>query len=447
MRWNVKIECVDGEGQFATAEVLSIERPSLESAAELGLTLEDSKRMMALLQERIVEDQLRDHCRLTRICAGCARPRAIKDHRLRVIDTVFGRVRADAPRYRRCQCGYIGQPTSPVSAPLPRRVLPELHHLQVSLGAEMPYRQAAAVLRTFLPNITSFNHATTRNRLSAVGQAIDDELRAEIADAKPTAAPAETMVVGIDGCYIKGIHKARKSSIEVVLGRVESRGRPSEVFAVVRKLDDLAKERVRSVMRRCGRGPDTEVVVLSAGEDGMRTMLGQWLDPTVKHRLDWWHLYRRIEKMRLGLIYLPIISDADRRQRYRSASRAIDHIRWTLWNGCECVYATDAAITEFRLELGAHAHAAFAVGRDVSRIDDMNKLLDEFRKYLYGNATSLLNYNHAHTDGERERLQLTNADMGSDVFGRGCTKVSCATYVHRCHREYRSRKRRQVSKS
>ena len=93
MRWSVKIECVDGEGQFATAEVLSIERPSLESAAELGLTLEDSKRMTALLQERIVGDQLRDHCRLTRICAGCARPRAIKDHRLRVIDTVFGRVR------------------------------------------------------------------------------------------------------------------------------------------------------------------------------------------------------------------------------------------------------------------------------------------------------------------------------------------------------------------
>ena len=93
---------------------------------------------------------------------------------------------------------------------------------------------------------------TTRNRLSAVGQAIDDELRAEIADAKPTAAPAETMVVGIDGCYIKGIHKARKSSIEVVLGRVESRGRPSEVFAVVRKLDDLAKERVSGRgQRRC----------------------------------------------------------------------------------------------------------------------------------------------------------------------------------------------------
>jgi len=86
--------------------------------------------------------------------------------------------------------------------------------------------------------------------------------------------------------------------------------------------------------------------------------------------------------MRLGLIYLPIISDADWRQRYRTASRAIDDIRWTLWNGCECVYATDCAITELRLELGEHALAAFAVGRDISRIDDMNKLLDEFRKYL-----------------------------------------------------------------
>jgi hypothetical protein len=52
VRWRVKIECTDGEGQIATAEVLSIERPSLESAAELGLRLEDSKRgnrMLTLL--------------------------------------------------------------------------------------------------------------------------------------------------------------------------------------------------------------------------------------------------------------------------------------------------------------------------------------------------------------------------------------------------------------
>jgi hypothetical protein len=31
------------------------------------------------------------------------------------------------------------------------------------------------------------------------------------------------MVVGIDSCFIKGIRKARKSCIEVVLGRIESR--------------------------------------------------------------------------------------------------------------------------------------------------------------------------------------------------------------------------------
>jgi hypothetical protein len=184
-------------------------------------------------------------------------------------------VRADAPRYRRCRCGFVAQSASPVSTLVPRRAFPELHHLQVSLGAEMPFRQAATVLRTFLPDATSFNHATTRNRLSAVGRAIDDGLRAEIADAKPPATPAGKMVVGIDGCFVKGIKKSINPSMEVVLGRIESPGCAGEVFAVVRKLDDLAKERVRTVMRRCGRGPETQVVVLSDGEDGMRTMLGQ----------------------------------------------------------------------------------------------------------------------------------------------------------------------------
>ena len=70
-------------------------------------------------------------------------------------------------------------------------------------------------------------------------------------------------------------------------------------------------------MRRCGRTPDTVVRVLSDGEDGMRTMLGRWLDPTVEHRLDWWHLYRRLEKMREGLIYLPFIPGDDTGHRLR----------------------------------------------------------------------------------------------------------------------------------
>ena len=52
----------------------------------------------------------------------------------------------------------------------------------------------------------------------------------------------------------------------------------------------------------------------------------------------------------------------------------------------------------------------------------MNKLLDEFRKYLYGNATSLLNYNHAHTDGERVSTAHVESTVNQLVNWRMCKK-------------------------
>jgi hypothetical protein len=133
------------------------------------------------------------------------------------------------------------------------RVLPELLELQARLGADVPYRQAATILKTFLPEATSFNHATTRNRLMKVGRAIEAGLRADIEDVALPEVPAAEMVVGIDGCFVKGISRKRKTSLEIVLGRIDVPSRNGEVFAVVRRLDSLAKERVRAAPPLPGR--------------------------------------------------------------------------------------------------------------------------------------------------------------------------------------------------
>jgi predicted hydrolase (HD superfamily) len=39
-----------------------LERSRMEDAAGLAPTLEDGKRIMALLQKRVLTDQLREHC-------------------------------------------------------------------------------------------------------------------------------------------------------------------------------------------------------------------------------------------------------------------------------------------------------------------------------------------------------------------------------------------------
>jgi hypothetical protein len=57
---------------------------------------------------------------------------------------------------------------------------------------------------------------------------------------QPQILQAAEMLLGIDGCFVKGISRNRKTSLEVVVGRIEVPARNSEVFAVVRHLDGLA---------------------------------------------------------------------------------------------------------------------------------------------------------------------------------------------------------------
>jgi hypothetical protein len=83
------------------------------------------------------------------------------------------------PRFDGCRhCGER-RIASPVSELLPERVSPELRHLQGELAAQLPYRQATALLEELWPETGGLNYATTRNRTLAVGESIDEEIRGE----------------------------------------------------------------------------------------------------------------------------------------------------------------------------------------------------------------------------------------------------------------------------
>ena len=181
----------------------------------------------------------------------------------------------------------------------------------MKLGCKCSYQQAADILNEFLPEIESFNHATTRNRVLVVGKAIEAEMKAEI-DAKPIAEqPAEHMIFGIDGTFVGATRsKNQRKHFEAVLGRIETVG-TSEMFAAVRDFDDLARGRFRSALRNAGRGPSTRLTVLSDGEDAMRLMAGQWLNGCVEHSLDWFHLRRRIEWLRRSIHWAVDYGDRD----------------------------------------------------------------------------------------------------------------------------------------
>lgn len=425
MRWVVKAEIIREDGTLDAVELGSVERAGPTEPKDVGLTLAETKPLLMGLQALVVREQLRRHSEQARVCAACGTRRALKDYRGRRISTVLGTVDVRAPRFRGCQCPGTSGSFSPISQLLPDRTTPELRHLQVTLGARLPYRQAAEMLQLFLPANRGFSHVTTRNRTLAVGRAIDEELCREVADDTAPLAPADRMVLGIDGAFVKAKRTTGRTHFEVLTGRIERAGeRHGQAFAVVRDLDALAKPRVRALLRRHGRGPGTALTVLSDGEVGMRTIVGTWFGARSAHVLDWFHIARRLDRISQAFLYLPHITDFE--HRLRRHCEQLGHVRWRLWHGT--LDRADWALLWLRASIDEHLYMAQATepecvdDQNLSHVVHLRTLLVELRRYLMANRTSLTNYGAAYRRGERVATAHVESTVNQVINQRMCKK-------------------------
>lgn len=415
VHWRVVVERADPTGSVQRCVIADIERSGMPRESEVGMSHDEGKVVLHALQSLIVTDQAREFARAARQCMGCGRPRVLKEHRYRHLDTLFGRVVVPAPRFERCRCGHASQ-ASPVSALLPHRTTPGLRHLQAKLSALMPYRRAADVLDTFLPPLSSLNYSTTRNRVLRVGQAIEDELQDCIEHERTTAGPVESMVVGIDGAFVKAVPtETRRKDLEVVVGRIEVSGRPRELFAVVREPGGQARERLRATLRRAGRGPATR-------QDEMRELPGRWLGAEQRYRLDWFHLRRRIERIGKVLYYLPRIGSEDFHDRVRVYYRDLRRVKWRLWARATRHGPWMIALSQFASHLLVHRNEALSAGISVERIDDVLDRLDELRRYVLLNQRSLVDYGRVWRAGERVSTAHIESTVNQLVSYRMCKK-------------------------
>ncbi len=353
MQYRVKMEWKQEDGSIATAELGQVECGRCQSAADVGLKLADAKSLLARLQQVVVSQQLHDYCAAARLCSSCQTRRNLKDYRIRRLDTVLGRVAVDSPRFDGCRYCGDDHVVSPLSRLLPKRVTPELHHLQAKFSAELPYGRAAELLQELLPETGGLTTMTNRNRTLAVGKEIERELCDEVDHPREDPKPAQHLTVGIDGAFVKARRSAagERRQFEILTGRIERQRGRGEVFAIVRDLDGRAKQKVQAVLRHCGRGPKTDITVLSDGEDGLRGVVG-WFGGKCRHRLDWFHVWRRLEKIRKDILYLPV-SDDDFDRRRALHWRNLDRVKWTLWN--HGIAMADWGMKIFRAGLAEHA--------------------------------------------------------------------------------------------
>src|SRR5271166_1835400 len=394
MRWNIIVECVGEDGQRSTITLGTIERLAASTTAEnLGVNLRESKQIANRLQDTVLKQQLQEHCEQSRKCPTCGKQRPVKDFRCRRLDTVLGTVRLRVPRYRGCQCRSGTQVWSPISEVLSGRVTPELRHLQVSLGAQISYRKATALLRTFLPPMGGTTHTTTRSRVHAVGECIDKQIQREIAENRKPDKPADQMIIGIDGAFVKG----RRPTDRGITGLIEADAEQSKVFAVVRDQDGRGKQHVQAITRQRGRGPETKVRVVSDGEDGMRSIAGKWFNANEQHILDWYHIARRFEVIGKGLIYLPHVEDFE--HRLSSHWQHLNRAMWKVWHGN--LYGASIALNCFYDGVDIHLMIAEAEAGRSTLIEQVRVRLAELWSYLTANQTRLINYGREYRLGHR----------------------------------------------
>ena len=164
---------------------MTISRAAVVSTlAEVGLVLTKTKTLLAKLQASMLCGQVAAYAAHHRACAACGVLQPLKDRRTRRLQTLFGMVEVEAPRFKLCRCGQpvplAGMAVSPVCALLTARCTPELERMQAELGARTSFRDGARILEALLP-VSPANHESLRTRTHAVA------LRIEAADRQAAA--------------------------------------------------------------------------------------------------------------------------------------------------------------------------------------------------------------------------------------------------------------------
>lgn len=99
----VVIEHEDKRLETIEEEISYLQRgsPSLET---LGLTLAESKEILANLQEQIIKQQVAEHVRKFEVCQHCRQPQRRNGWQKITYRTLFGNLKLSGQRFYHCPC-------------------------------------------------------------------------------------------------------------------------------------------------------------------------------------------------------------------------------------------------------------------------------------------------------------------------------------------------------
>jgi hypothetical protein len=205
-------------------------------------------------------------------------------------------------------------------------VAPELAYITARYAALAPFGKVAALLSE-LPSITGPQHASTvRNRTRPVGETVVQQNSAD------TAKPVGSVMIGLDGGYVRNRHGGAGHHFEVIAGKVIDAEGTQHRFAFVRNAPVAASEAFKQVLAAAGVDADTPATtVLCDGDVGLWQLQRAAL-PGTTVVLDWWHLAVRFEHA-LQAAHGLGVGTAEKHLADK-AIRSLERATWRLWHGC-----------------------------------------------------------------------------------------------------------------
>ena len=323
--WRVKVITELEPGVATEAEVARIERGEEAGLAELGLRLEEAKRLTAALQAEIVTTQVATAGERPRPCAACGQMLVSKGHYRATFRSLFGDVPVRVRRLLACPCQGPGEPRSFAAVDLGGGgVAPELAYVTARYAALAPFGKVAALLSELLPIGGAANAGTVRNRTRRVGEEVAQPHAAEAAN-RPTAGAVGSVVVGLDGGHVRSRRPEEGRHFEVVAGKVIDARGVQHRFAFARNGPAASADALQRALAAAGADADTPATVLCDGDAGL-WRLQQEVLPGATPVLDRWHTAVRFEHASRTARGLEA-------QIARRAERDLERAKWRLWHG------------------------------------------------------------------------------------------------------------------
>ena len=394
MKWRILLELTETTGSVQTREMVTGDRPTnVISPESIGLSLAESKSILAAMQTQLVQAQTDGYCDHRRKCSHCGSRRSIKDWRTRQLTTLFGVVQVAAPRFNACRCGIASRRiVSPLAEIMPDRCTPEYERILAKMGSLAAYGRAAALMAEFLPLGHTPAIETARRRTLQVGAKLERQILA----AKPLMTPpsAQSIAVSVDGGHVKSIRTYQMRSFEVMLACASNDRGEQQLFSSVPVEADRQRQQLNAVLRDLGATRTTPVTVLSDGAEGPR-FLGETASPgPTRHVLDWFHLSMRVQHVTQTARSWPRGTQEDL-QHGDLLAKTIDRIRWRLWHG-RPQGALDL-IAELLEELETPKRQ---IQLTAVYIKKLTGVLRDLETYVSGQFNSIINYAAARRSGE-----------------------------------------------